>query len=94
MNRSIPSLTTTVIATVTSMFALDTMAQVHPEKPTYKYEKCYGLAKAGKNDCFTATNSCAGTASVNNAPGAWIYLPQGSCNRIVGGSLKPYANLK
>ena len=26
-------------------------------------EKCYGIAKAGKNDCQTATHSCAGTST-------------------------------
>ena len=25
-------------------------------------EKCYGIAKAGKNDCQTAKSSCAGTS--------------------------------
>ena len=27
-----------------------------------KTEKCFGIAKAGKNDCQTATSSCAGTS--------------------------------
>ncbi|HEX6091990.1 MAG TPA: DUF2282 domain-containing protein, partial [Dongiaceae bacterium] len=30
-------------------------------------EKCYGIAKAGKNDCQTATHSCAGTSTADAA---------------------------
>lgn len=60
--------------------------------PTFKAEKCYGLAKAGKNDCAsTGNNSCAGTSRVDADPRAWIYTPAGYCERIVSGSLKPKA---
>jgi len=54
-----------------------------------KPEKCYGVVKAGKNDCQTSSHACAGTAKVDGQPDSWIYLPQGSCEKIVGGSLKP-----
>jgi uncharacterized membrane protein len=60
--------------------------------PAFKAEKCYGIAKAGKNDCAaTGSNSCAGTAKVNADPRAWIYVPAGYCDRIVNGSLTPKA---
>jgi uncharacterized membrane protein len=59
----------------------------HPEKPTYKYEKCYAVARAGQNDCFTASSSCAGTTRVDNQKDAWIYTPAGTCTKITGGSL-------
>jgi uncharacterized membrane protein len=64
------------------------MAQGGPAPaPTFKAEKCYGLAKAGKNDCAsTGNNSCAGTSKVNADKKAWIYVPEGYCDRIVGGS--------
>ena len=64
-------------------------AQEHPEKPTYAYEKCYGVARAGHNDCFTASNSCGGTSQIDAQQDAWIYLPRGTCEKIVGGSLSP-----
>jgi uncharacterized membrane protein len=54
-------------------------------------EKCYGIVKAGKNDCQTSSSSCAGTAEVDNKPTAFIVLPKGTCEKIVGGSLKPKA---
>ena len=60
--------------------------------PSFKAEKCYGIAKAGKNDCAsTGNNSCAGTSKANADPRAWIYTPAGYCERIVNASLKPKA---
>ena len=54
-----------------------------------KTEKCYGIAKAGKNDCQTATSSCAGTSKKDGQTDAWIGLPAGVCAKIVGGSTTP-----
>jgi len=56
------------------------------EKP--KMEKCYGIVKAGKNDCQTSTSACAGTSKKDGQKDAWILIPKGSCEKIVGGSLK------
>ena len=50
-------------------------------------EKCFGIAKAGKNDCQTATSSCAGTSKTDAQKDAWVSLPKGACEKIVGGSL-------
>jgi uncharacterized membrane protein len=50
-------------------------------------EKCFGIVKAGKNDCQTATNACAGHVKEDGAADAWIYVPAGTCSKIVGGSL-------
>jgi uncharacterized membrane protein len=67
-------------------------AQTPAPTPSFKAEKCYGLAKAGKNDCAsTGNNSCAGTSKVNADPKAWIYVPEGYCERIVSGSKTPKA---
>jgi len=71
------------------MLAATAAAQVHPEKPTWKYEKCYGIAAAGRNDCFFSGNSCAGTVAADRDAAAWVYVPRGTCERIVGGSLEP-----
>ena len=76
-------------AAVTALMSGAAMAQVHPEKPTYKYEKCYGVARAGHNDCFFASNSCAGTSAQDDDPRAWIYAPQGTCKKISRGTLEP-----
>ena len=50
-------------------------------------EKCYGIAKAGKNDCQTAKSSCAGTSKTDAQPDAWISVPKGACEKIIGGKL-------
>jgi uncharacterized membrane protein len=57
--------------------------------PKFEAEKCYGITKAGKNDCQTANSSCAGTSRRNSQGDAWIYVPKGTCDRLVGGSLQP-----
>jgi uncharacterized membrane protein len=57
-----------------------------------KPEKCYGIVKAGKNDCQTSARSCAGTAKTDGQADAWIYLPKGTCEKVVGGILKPKAS--
>lgn len=51
-------------------------------------EKCFGVAKAGKNDCDTANGSCAGTSTVDNDPNAWVLVPKGLCEKLVGGSME------
>ena len=55
------------------------------DKPAGK-EKCFGVAKAGKNDCAnaTGTHSCAGQASVDKAPEEWNYVAKGTCDKLGG----------
>jgi len=52
-------------------------------------EKCYGVAKAGKNDCAGAANACAGQSTKDASAKEFIKLPKGTCERVVGGSLSP-----
>jgi uncharacterized membrane protein len=67
-------------------------AQGPAPQPSFQAEKCYGIARAGKNDCAsTGSNSCAGTSRADADPRAWIYVPAGYCERIVAGSLTPKA---
>jgi uncharacterized membrane protein len=58
-------------------------------KPKFEAEKCYGVAKAGKNDCQTASSSCAGTSKRDRQGDAWIYVPAGACDKLVGASKSP-----
>jgi uncharacterized membrane protein len=75
-----------------SLFAVTVMAASQPvEAGKKKMEKCYGIVKAGQNDCQTSNSACAGTAEVDGKPTAFIALPKGSCEKIVGASLKPKA---
>lgn len=50
-------------------------------------EKCAGIAKAGKNDCGTSKNACAGQVKADHDAEAWIYVPTGTCERIAGGTV-------
>jgi len=54
-----------------------------------KTEKCYGIAKAGQNDCATknGSHSCAGQGKKDNDPNEWKKVPAGSCEKM-GGKLE------
>ena len=49
-------------------------------------EKCYGIAKAGQNDCanLAATHSCAGQSKLENDKGEWKYVAKGTCVSMKG----------
>jgi uncharacterized membrane protein len=78
----------TVVAAALAIPALAATQQGGPaEQPTFKSEKCYGISKAGKNDCAaTGNNSCAGHSKLDADKKAWLFVPAGYCERIVGGS--------
>ncbi|HKZ08542.1 MAG TPA: DUF2282 domain-containing protein [Methylomirabilota bacterium] len=89
MNKSSKAVVISAVAAALSL-PYFSLAQAGPAPaPKFESEKCYGVAKAGKNDCQTANTSCAGTSRKDNQGDAWIYMPKGSCDRIVGGSLQP-----
>ena len=56
-------------------------------------EKCAGVIKAGKNDCGTSVSGCHGSINVDAHKEAWVELPKGSCEKIVGAyvTTSPYA---
>jgi uncharacterized membrane protein len=64
-------------------------AQAAPDSSSQNQEKCYGLVKAAKNDCATATASCAGSSTKDKQGDAFIFLPTGACEKLSGGSLTP-----
>lgn len=71
-----------------------TAAHAGPVKPNPTKDKCYGISKAGKNDCAAgAGTSCAGTAKRDYAGNAWKYVAKGTCTGIKtpqgAGSLTP-----
>lgn len=72
-------------STDTKMIQQKTMTNLTQEMPK-GFEKCYGIAKAGKNDCASGTEACAGQAKNDNDKSAWLGLPKGTCGKIVGGS--------
>src|SRR3954470_4649545 len=73
----------TAIASVLALAVLpDANAQAADSKA--EREKCYGIAKAGQNDCGTARHSCAGKATKDNATDEWKYVPKGTCEKVGG----------
>lgn len=59
-----------------------------------KVEKCYGISKKGVNDCAANNHSCQGQSSKAGDPAEWIFVPNGTCNKIVNGSTTPPASKK
>ena len=57
-----------------------------PDQPK-NWEKCAGIAKAGKNDCGATDgkHACAGQATRDLDDTEWVYVPEGTCEKIVGG---------
>jgi uncharacterized membrane protein len=65
-------------------------AQAGPVAPDASKDKCFGIAKAGANDCASASgsHSCAGTATKDSDPGDWKYVEKGTCEKM-GGKTMP-----
>ena len=81
MNKS-----TLITAALGSLLALGTVTATADDAGT---EKCYGVAKAGKNDCAGGKHACAGQSAKDRDANEWVKLPKGTCERLVGGSLTP-----
>lgn len=82
-----------VNTTLASLVALGTglavtTANAVPDQPKF-WEKCAGIAKAGKNDCgsLDGKHGCAGMAKKNKDAQEWVYVPKGTCEKIVGGKV-------
>ena len=55
------------------------------------FEKCKGVAKAGMNDCGSSGHACAGQSKKDGDPEEWVYVPEGTCEKLVGGKVKKAA---
>ena len=49
-------------------------------------EKCYGVARAAKNDCAAGAHSCAGQATKDFDKSSYVLVPAGVCAKLAGGS--------
>ncbi len=59
-----------------------------PQANVQERERCYGIVKAGKNDCGSTKHSCANQAPTDNSVDEFIMLPKGLCERITGGRIE------
>jgi uncharacterized membrane protein len=73
-----------IAAAAASLLSASLFAQTMPANTGGK-EKCYGIAKAGQNDCanLTGTHSCAGQSKVADAA-EWKYVAKGTCASLKG----------
>ena len=88
MNKTQVMIASAIVAALTLPFSARGESGPAP-KPKFEAEKCYGVAKAGKNDCQTANSSCAGTSRRDAQKDAWVYVPAGTCEKLVGSSPQP-----
>ncbi len=81
----------TKLSLATAMAGALSLAFVAAPAAAQSKEKCYGVVKAGENDCANAagTHSCAGQAKANYDGGDWKAVNAGTCETM-GGSLKPF----
>jgi uncharacterized membrane protein len=72
-------------STLASVLAL-AIVQAHAATDPKAQEKCFGIAKAGENDCATTTgtHSCAGQAKTDKAADDWKYVAKGTCKAMGG----------
>lgn len=66
--------------------SLMSLAMITNPAAAQEKEKCFGIAKAGQNDCasITGVHSCAGQAKVDMDKGEWKYVAKGTCRDIKG----------
>lgn len=86
--QNIDKLVKSAMTALLAMVATHSTMAVSAEATNPSPEKCYGVVKSGMNDCATATSSCAGSSTKDSQADAFIFLPKGVCDKLVGGALK------
>lgn len=69
-------------------------ASAHPTgSDSADKERCYGVAKAGQNDCGSAdgAHGCSSQAKTDNAPTEWKWVAKGTCEKLGGKTTPPPA---
>ncbi len=80
MNKTLVAAALTGILAGSAANAMD-MGKIPENK-----EKCYGIAKAGGNDCGSKKNghTCAAQSKVDNDPAEWKFVNKGECEKLGG----------
>lgn len=76
--------------------SLMTLALASAPVAAQEKEKCFGIAKAGQNDCanLSVTHSCAGQSKVDMDKGEWKYVVKGTCKDMKGMSMDDAKKMK
>lgn len=80
----------------TTAAALMSMTMMAAPVAAQEKEKCFGIAKAGQNDCanLSGTHSCAGQSKVDMSKDEWKYVAKGTCKDMKGMSLDDAKKMK
>ncbi|MET3131272.1 putative membrane protein [Oxalobacteraceae bacterium GrIS 1.11] len=80
-----------LIATAIAGLVAVPLASAAPASAKADQEKCFGIAKAGQNDCATTNgaHSCAGQSKIDNGPHEWKYVAKGTCEKAGGKMAAP-----
>jgi len=75
-----------VSSALASVLALGLVAPAAAQDKPAAKEKCFGIAKAGQNDCanLSGSHSCAGQSKMDMAADDWKYVAQGTCKQMKG----------
>ena len=75
-----------VSSAVASVLALGLIGKASADDMSKAKEKCFGIAKAGANDCasLNGSHSCAGQTKADGAPDDWKYVAKGTCKDMKG----------
>lgn len=77
---------TTTLAVAGAFAALVTAAAAPQDANAMEKEKCFGVSKAGENDCAAGPGTtCAGSSTVDFQGNAWKYVEKGTCTAIKRG---------
>ncbi len=84
MNKSLTKIA--AVSLLAGGTLISTGSHAVPDQPK-NWEKCAGIAKAGQNDCgaLDGSHGCAGQAKQDNLDIEWVYVPEGTCEKITGG---------
>jgi uncharacterized membrane protein len=80
-----------MFATALAAMCVAGMGVAHAADAGSDKEKCFGVAKAGQNDCASVmgTHSCAGQAKKDMDKTEWKYVAKGTCEKAGGTTAMP-----
>lgn len=93
MKKSVKS--TTAVAVAGAFAAVMAVAIAPQAADAGAKEKCYGVSKAGKNDCAAGPGtSCAGTSTIDYQGNAWTLVDKGTCSKVKRGDSSQFGSLE
>lgn len=73
-----------IAASVVAAIATTTRTLGPHKVVTHERERCYGVSRAGANDCANGVHSCANQSKQDAEPDEWLMVPKGTCVRLRG----------